>query len=80
MKLAPVLSFEQLKSKFNKDDNYKKLVLLAAKGSFHLHENASYEDALTRIKDNIDETNDHDGVIEEVNAYIGDIDCDIEDI
>ena len=73
MKLAPVFSIEQLKSKVHKNDDYKKLVIKASMEMFHLTEDTTWEDALNKIEDYTKSSGDSDGVIEEVNSYINDI-------
>ena len=70
MKLAPVLSLAQLKSKALRDENYKRLVVVSANEmTGYSNDFSSFEKALPFIQQCVTEEGE-EGVIEEINAYI----------
>ena len=66
MKMAPIQSLPQLKSKARKDENYKRLAIVAA-SNLGGDAGEDLEKALDWLYLNAQET-DEEGVVEEVNA------------
>ena len=68
--MAPVQSFAQLRCKAKKDENYKRLTLLAANTYGFIGDNLN--DALRWLEDEIQESGEDD-VITEINACRDDV-------
>lgn len=67
MKLAPIQSIAQLRSKASRDENYKQLALLAAK-NLGSEPTENLNEAIRWLEINASESEDEAGVVEEINA------------
>ncbi len=67
MKLAPIQSIAQLRSKAFRDENYKRLALVSAE-NLGGDPNGNLNEAIRWLEVNASESEDELGVVEEINA------------